>query len=570
MRNFLIFIFFLASLEITSQRKDLRIAQESYLKSNYELVIKSYSKILQTKFSLGYSDFLRLGHSYFNLGMYNQAKEYYDLSFKKNKLMNYNHVKNYLYLTLKYDDSINYETLKKINKLTDSKVDKLISEKTNFIVNEFKVVDSLKGYYNIFQKNNVIYSFQNKNGLSTIFKKHIDSIKYQNLLSLDFELNQGSFSFSKDQNIIYISLNENKNNRLVYRKNKSKVKIYQLNLNDSVFRPKLAFFDQSKYNYSNLVFSKNFKKVYFISDRDGSYGSSDIYEANFNDDGTITQIKNLGSKVNTDGRESYLTIDQNENLYFSSNGHSGYGAMDIYKINLNDSVYNPINLGNKINSSFDDMFFNSGKNLTYSSSNRNGFDLTYILEKDIKKLDLIVDKENSVLVLDSLFSNTTLNNKQLVEKTVVNELNLNNKDSINFQNIVVYSDTAEKDIISNKQTVKKTFVNELNLNNKDTINLEKKNLVKNIIQKEVNKDAKPFIYDKYYVIVGSLKTTKRRDVLLNELRKKYPKNSFKTLPKTEIGFYRVSIFNSNSFLEVKRIRDSLIAEIKDVWIAVYN
>ena len=570
MRNFLIFIFFLASLEITSQRKDLRIAQESYLKSNYELVIKSYSKILQTKFSLGYSDFLRLGHSYFNLGMYNQAKEYYDLSFKKNKLMNYNHVKNYLYLTLKYDDSINYETLKKINKLTDSKVDKLISEKTNFIVNEFKVVDSLKGYYNIFQKNNVIYSFQNKNGLSTIFKKHIDSIKYQNLLSLDFELNQGSFSFSKDQNIIYISLNENKNNRLVYRKNKSKVKIYQLNLNDSVFRPKLAFFDQSKYNYSNLVFSKNFKKVYFISDRDGSYGSSDIYEANFNDDGTITQIKNLGSKVNTDGRESYLTIDQNENLYFSSNGHSGYGAMDIYKINLNDSVYNPINLGNKINSSFDDMFFNSGKNLTYSSSNRNGFDLTYILEKDIKKLDLIVDKENSVLVLDSLFSNTTLNNKQLVEKTVVNELNLNNKDSINFQNIVVYSDTAEKDTISNKQTVKKTFVNELNLNNKDTINLEKKNLVKNIIQKEVNKDAKPFIYDKYYVIVGSLKTTKRRDVLLNELRKKYPKNSFKTLPKTEIGFYRVSIFNSNSFLEVKRIRDSLIAEIKDVWIAVYN
>lgn len=570
MRNFLIFIFFLTSFEITSQRKDLRIAQESYLKSNYELVIKSYSKILQTKFSLGYSDFLRLGHSYFNLGMYNQAKEYYDLSFKKNKLMNYNHVKNYLYLTLKYDDSINYETLKKINKLTDSKVDKLISEKTNFFVNEFKVVDSLKGYYNIFQKNNVIYSFQNKNGLSTIFKKHIDSIKYQNLLSLDFELNQGSFSFSKDQNIIYISLNENKNNRLVYRKNKSKVKIYQLNLNDSVFRPKLAFFDQSKYNYSNLIFSKNFKKVYFISDRDGSYGSSDIYEANFNDDGTITQIKNLGSKVNTDGRESYLTIDQNENLYFSSNGHSGYGAMDIYKINLNDSVYNPINLGNKINSSFDDMFFNSGKNLTYSSSNRNGFDLTYILEKDIKKLDLIVDKENSVLVLDSLFSNTTLYNKQLVEKTVVNELNLNNKDSINFQNIVVYSDTAEKDTISNKQTVKKTFVNELNLNNKDTINLEKKNLVKNIIQKEVNKDAKPFIYDKYYVIVGSLKTTKRRDILLNELRKKYPKNSFKTLPKTEIGFYRVSIFNSNSFLEVKKIRDSLIAEIKDVWIAVYN
>ena len=570
MRNFLIFIFFLTSFEITSQRKDLRIAQESYLKSNYELVIKSYSKILQTKFSLGYSDFLRLGHSYFNLGMYNQAKEYYDLSFKKNKLMNYNHVKNYLYLTLKYDDSINYETLKKINKLTDSKVDKLISEKTNFFVNEFKVVDSLKGYYNIFQKNNVIYSFQNKNGLSTIFKKHIDSIKYQNLLSLDFELNQGSFSFSKDQNIIYISLNENKNNRLVYRKNKSKVKIYQLNLNDSVFRPKLAFFDQSKYNYSNLVFSKNFKKVYFISDRVGSYGSSDIYEANFNDDGTITQIKNLGSKVNTDGRESYLTIDQNENLYFSSNGHSGYGAMDIYKINLNDSVYNPINLGNTINSSFDDMFFNSGKNLTYSSSNRNGFDLTYILEKDIKKLDLIVDKENSVLVLDSLFSNTTLNNKQLVEKAVVNELNLNNKDSINFQNIVVYSDATDKDIISNKQTVKKTVVNELNLNNKDTINLEKKNLVKNIIQKEVNKDAKPFIYDKYYVIVGSLKTTKRRDVLLNELRKKYPENSFKTLPKTEIGFYRVSIFNSNSFLEVKRKRDSLIGEIKDVWIAVYN
>jgi len=45
MRNFLIFIFFLTSFEITSQRKDLRIAQESYLKSNYEFGLFRFSKI---------------------------------------------------------------------------------------------------------------------------------------------------------------------------------------------------------------------------------------------------------------------------------------------------------------------------------------------------------------------------------------------------------------------------------------------------------------------------------------------------------------------------------------------
>lgn len=71
--------------------------------------------------------------------------------------------------------------------------------------------------------------------------------------------------------------------------------------------------------------------LYFASDAPGGYGGKDLYFAEFID-GKWGNVTNLGPRVNTAGDEMFPTIRDDGVLFFSSNGHPGYGGLDIYKI----------------------------------------------------------------------------------------------------------------------------------------------------------------------------------------------------------------------------------------------
>ena len=112
-------------------------------------------------------------------------------------------------------------------------------------------------------------------------------------------------------------------------------------------------------------------------ERFDSYGGKDLYVSFLQDDGKWTEPKNLGNDINTAHTEDspYLAADD-ETLYFSSKGYSGFGGADIYiSRRLDDTWQNwtdPENLGRDINSSEDDRFFNippSGKYAYFSQSN---------------------------------------------------------------------------------------------------------------------------------------------------------------------------------------------------------
>lgn len=83
-------------------------------------------------------------------------------------------------------------------------------------------------------------------------------------------------------------------------------------------------------------------------------GSLDLYVSFLTDDTTWTTPLHLGDVINTGGVEDdpFLAAD-NKTLYFSSNGHLGYGSRDIFvSTRLDDSWTNwsePKNLGPKIN-----------------------------------------------------------------------------------------------------------------------------------------------------------------------------------------------------------------------------
>ncbi len=113
--------------------------------------------------------------------------------------------------------------------------------------------------------------------------------------------------------------------------------------------------------------------LYFVSDReDGSHGGLDIWKSLRNVDGSWGPAQNLGPMVNTAGDEMFPCMRDNGTLYFSSDGHEGFGGLDIYKaVEGDDGRYHVSNLGLPINSAGDDFgitFMGSAEEGLFSSN----------------------------------------------------------------------------------------------------------------------------------------------------------------------------------------------------------
>lgn len=114
----------------------------------------------------------------------------------------------------------------------------------------------------------------------------------------------------------------------------------------------------SAYNYLHPAISADELTLYFSSNMPGGEGSYDLWVAkrSTKDEEFGTPL-NLGKVINTSGRENFPTINFDTMLYFSSDGHSGVGGLDIYKTyEKGDNIWaKPENLKVPINSSFDEM-----------------------------------------------------------------------------------------------------------------------------------------------------------------------------------------------------------------------
>ncbi|MBW3468703.1 OmpA family protein [Arthrospiribacter ruber] len=91
--------------------------------------------------------------------------------------------------------------------------------------------------------------------------------------------------------------------------------------------------------------------LFFSSNRRGGYGGNDIWYSVRNEDGSWAEAKNLGPTVNTPRDEvSPFIYFNNEILFFASNGHQGFGGMDLFVSRVVDGEFTePENLGYPIN-----------------------------------------------------------------------------------------------------------------------------------------------------------------------------------------------------------------------------
>ncbi len=117
-------------------------------------------------------------------------------------------------------------------------------------------------------------------------------------------------------------------------------------------------------------------RIIFVSDRSGGYGEIDLYMIERNHFGEWGPAMNLGAQVNTPFTEYSPFLSQDgKTLYFSSNGHPGFGGHDVFKtVYENGRWSTPVNLGRPLNTKKDDRFFTIGGSgeKGYFSSDRDG------------------------------------------------------------------------------------------------------------------------------------------------------------------------------------------------------
>ncbi|MCL6525103.1 MAG: OmpA family protein [Thermoflavifilum sp.] len=135
----------------------------------------------------------------------------------------------------------------------------------------------------------------------------------------------------------------------------------------------------SRYWDSQPCLSPDNHDLYFVSNRPGGYGGSDIYVCHLQPDGSWSKPENLGPNINTAGDETAPFIHaDNQTLYFASNGWPGIGDMDLFysRRQPDGSWSKPINLGYPINTiDHDGTLFVAadGKTAYFASDRFNGF-----------------------------------------------------------------------------------------------------------------------------------------------------------------------------------------------------
>ncbi|MGM0376595.1 MAG: OmpA family protein [Bacteroidota bacterium] len=138
-------------------------------------------------------------------------------------------------------------------------------------------------------------------------------------------------------------------------------------------KPEELPFNDDSYSCGHPFLTKDGSRLYFVSNMPGGMGNSDIYYADRNED-TWEEPVNLGEKINTEGNEMFPFIDENERLYFASDGHQGLGGLDIFVAEKTDGEYVVKNIGHPVNSRNDDfsLFLQPDAKHGFFASNRPG------------------------------------------------------------------------------------------------------------------------------------------------------------------------------------------------------
>ncbi|WP_298895957.1 hypothetical protein [uncultured Psychroserpens sp.] len=166
--------------------------------------------------------------------------------------------------------------------------------------------------------------------------------------------NEGQVAFSPDEQTMYFtrSKRENSQNYQLYKA------FLEKDSNGNWINEQELTISDLNYSIENPHVSFDGTELYFSSNMPGSFGGFDLYVAQINPDGTLNDPVNLGPKINTrfDDKFPHLSKD-GKKLFFSSKGHESIGGFDIFVSSISEDIKTPRNLGKNVNSEFDEIAF---------------------------------------------------------------------------------------------------------------------------------------------------------------------------------------------------------------------
>ena len=214
---------------------------------------------------------------------------------------------------------------------------------------------------------------------------------------LNSEMDEGIVGFSPDGQTMYLTMARRSPTA------STSVEIYTSRRSDATWSAPVKFdiINDTISAMGHPSVSPDGAYLYFTSDMPGGFGGKDIWRINLNE--RAGSLENLGPQINTPGDEMFPYVRNDSTLYFSSDGHPGFGGLDLFKASLNSTRerWSVENMGIPLNSAGDDfgITFGPGESGFFSSNRGDGRGYDHIFSFELPELKIgisgwVVDKDD--------------------------------------------------------------------------------------------------------------------------------------------------------------------------------
>lgn len=469
MKNFT--LLFLLILSVSTQKNyaqqtKVNSGDKKYDSYAYVNAIKTYEKVANK----GYKSedmFKKLGNSYYFNSDFNGAAKWYGELFAMNSTVEAEYYYRYAQSLKSIGQTAKANTLldEFYSKSKNDTRAKLYKEDVNYLdeikanSGRYKIEDaginSKYSDYGSFTANNKIYFASARDTGNFSQRKHTWTGEYfTNIYNADLDPETGSALkvhkfksaintkfheaspvFTQDGKTVYFTRNNFANGKKGKNDNKvTLIKIYKATLGiDNKWGNIMELpFNSDNYSTAHPALSPDEKTLYFTSDMPGTIGQSDLYKVTINSNGGYGTPENLGDTINTEGKETFPFVTNENEIYFSSDGHPGLGGLDVFVANIDNEgkVSNIQNVGADINSPKDDFAYSIDpvSRRGYFSSNKDGgqgSDDIYKFEetrklKCVQELEgIITDLETSIILPGTKV--TLYDNQMTVKNSTVSD-----------------------------------------------------------------------------------------------------------------------------------------------------
>lgn len=385
---------------LVAQDSKLNLAQKKYDELAYPQAIKLYEELAKD----GYKSkelFENLANAYYYKADFAPAKIWYDSLFTVTDELSANTYNKYVNTLKTQGNYKKADTLMQkmgVKYPNDARVkvynaNKEYLSKNTLATSTAKVKNAgiNSPYFDFspafFGEKSVVFSSTKSTKKSLLNKHTWTNESFTNLYVVDFEndsvisapkgfnarinkfYNESSAVFTKDGKTMYFT----RNNQL---KTKAKtdtlntvlLKIYKSTFDGKKWTNVIELpFNSDNFSCAHPALSPDEKELYFSSNRPGNKGMSDIYKIAILENDTFGEPENLGDVINTEGRETFPFITQDNVLIFASDARAGLGGLDMYYLHLDSENKEIKTFGQPINSSFDDF------GLIYKDQIQDGF-----------------------------------------------------------------------------------------------------------------------------------------------------------------------------------------------------